>query len=255
MPEIETRRHAETSARTFNCADCTLRRQRLFRPMSADEVATVGQMKRKHLVCATGSEIVHAGERSRRCLTLFSGWALRYHRLKSGARQILDVLLPGDTIALDAALLGANTHTVQAATPASFCALDGLAMGTLIARHPQFATDLLRSRVTDGHRADARSTMLGRLGAEERVGYLLIETFDRLRRRGMASDTRAPFPLRRTDIADAVGLSKVHVMRALRSLRADGLAAINGRELTISDPARLAAQTGYVAPQTRQAIL
>jgi DNA-binding GntR family transcriptional regulator len=61
----------------------------------------------------------------------------------------------------------------------------------------------------------------------------------------MTNGVACPFPLRRTDIADAVGLSRVHVMRALRELRAQGLMDLRGRDLIIPSVARLAAYTGY----------
>jgi len=78
---------------------------------------------------------------------------------------------------------------------------------------------VLKTRLEEGRRTDKRLRLLGRMGAEERVGYVLIETYDRLRQRSMAGVASCPLPLRRTDIADAVGLSRVHVMRVMRELR------------------------------------
>lgn len=52
-------------------------------------------------------------------------------------------------------------------------------------------------------------------------------------------------PLNRIHLADAVGLSKVHVMRALRHLREQGLAEVTGRMLTIGDERKLARFSGY----------
>lgn len=249
-------RRANGPVTGVRCIDCTLRRRRLFRPLSGNELAAVQAMKQQHLTVSAGTDVVRSGEPVRICYTLFDGWAARYHQLKSGARQILDVVLPGDAIALDSVLLGAGTHSVHALTLASFCALDGRQLVALLESKPAFAADVLRTQLENERRADARLTMLGRLSGEERVGYFLVETFERLRRRGLTDGTRSAFPMRRTDIADAVGLSKVHAMRALRALRADGLADIGGGHLTIADPAQLAAHVGFVPlPKTRRAIL
>jgi CRP-like cAMP-binding protein len=99
--------------------------------------------------------------------------------------------------------------------------------------------------------------MLGRMSAVERVGYFLVEIYDRLLQRGMAGATSCPLPLRRTDVADAVGLSRIHVMRALRELRSQNLVDIKGRDMIIPDASRLAAHTGYipVSPGGTRAIL
>lgn len=249
-------RRSDAHATGVRCADCMLRRKRLFRPFSPSELVAVAAMKQQHLVVAAGTDIVRSGERVRICYTLFDGWAARSHELKSGARQILDVVLPGEAIALDSVLLGAGTHSVHALTTAALCVLDGKQVVALLENSPIFAADLLRTQLENERRTDARLTMLGRLNGEERVGYFLVETFERLRRRGMADETRCAFPLRRADIADAVGLSKVHAMRALRALRAHGLADVSGGSLTIANPAQLAAHVGFVPlPTTRRAIL
>ena len=249
-------RRADARVTNVRCIDCALRRKRLFRPLSGDELTAIQAMKQQHLTVSAGTDVVRSGEPVRICYTLFDGWAARYHQLKSGARQILDVVLPGDAIALDSVLLGAGTHSVHALTLASFCALDGKQLVALLENEPAFAADVLRTQLENERRADARLTMVGRLNAEERVGYFLVETFERLRRRGLTDATQCAFPLRRADIADAVGLSKVHAMRALRALHAHGLADVSKGSLTITDPGQLAAHVGFVPPPTtRRAIL
>jgi len=239
----------------IRCVDCVLRRKRLFRPLSANELAAIQAMKLQHLTVSAGTDVVRSGERARVCYTLFDGWAARYHQLKSGARQILDVVLPGEAIALDSVMLGVGTHSVHALTLASFCVLDGRQLVALLEREPAFAADVLRTQLENERRADARLTMLGRLNGEERVGYFLVETFERLRRRGLADETRCAFPMRRADIADAVGLSKVHAMRALRALRVQGLADVSGGHLTIAYPAQLAAHVGFVPLSTMRRVI
>lgn len=239
------------------CEACGLRRKRLFRPMAPQELGRIASMKRDHLVVPAGTDVIRQGERGRAVFTLYAGWAIRYLRLPNGSRQILDVLLPGDTVGLGSALLGGHSHSVQTLTPAAFCALDGSQVAALIAEYPALGLDMLRTRLDEKHRADMRLTMLGRMGAAERIGYFLIEIYERVRRRGLATESTCPFPLRRTDVADAVGLSRVHVMRALQELRLETLAHLHGGDLIIPDVARLAGYAGYAtaARVKRRALL
>jgi CRP-like cAMP-binding protein len=225
--------------------------------MSRHELDLIGRMKRTHLTVPAGDDLVREGDLSRTFYTVFDGWGARYHRHRNGSRQILDVLLPGDTIALASVLLGSSAYSVQALTAASFCALDGKQFVALFNSNPKFALSILTTRLDDGRRADKRLTMLGRMSAVERVGYFLVEIYDRLLQRGMAGATSCPLPLRRTDVADAVGLSRIHVMRALRELRSQNLVDIKGRDMIIPDASRLAAHTGYipVSPGGTRAIL
>ncbi len=232
-------------AAMIRCAECTLRRRPLFHAMSGREVATIGRMKREHLGVVAGKDVIREGGNGQNLYTLFEGWALRYHRLPDGSRQILDVLLPGDMVGMTSVLLGRSAHSVQALTAASFCVLDGNALADLLKKNPELALALVRTWFADARRGDLRVTMLGRMSAAERVGYFLIEIYDRLRQRGMAKGGVAPFPLRGIDVADAVGLSRVHVMRALKELRAALLLDRERGNLIVPDFVRLAEFTGY----------
>jgi CRP-like cAMP-binding protein len=229
----------------IDCKHCAQRWKHLFRPTSRHEAELIESLKQTHLTVSPGIDILREGERSRNLFAVCDGWAVRYHAIGARSRQILDVLLPGDTAALASVLIGASKHSVQALTPARFCRLNGRRVVGLLKNTPTLALGILQARLDDESRADARLTMLGRMGAEARVGYFAMETYDRLHRRGMTNGTSCPFPLRRTDLADAVGLSKVHVLRALRELRGQNLLDIGRRDLTIPDVKRLAALTGY----------
>jgi CRP/FNR family transcriptional regulator, anaerobic regulatory protein len=225
------------------CADC--------RPANRQSPRTNGgrisrpDIKQQHIVIPPGMDIVTEGERSRGVYVVCDGWAVRYNRLGPATRQILDVLLPGDTFALAATISGTSQHSVQAITSVSVCLLNGRQIVSLLKTDAAFAFGVLQVREADERRADARLTMLGRLSAGEKLGYFMVEIYDRLQRRGMANGKGCPFPLRRNDVADALGLSKVHISRALRALRAQALVDIRGQDMFIPDVAKLADHAGY----------
>ena len=56
-----------------------------------------------------------------------------------------------------------------------------------------------------------------------------------------------PLPLTQEHIGDALGLTSVHVNRTLRSLREDGIVALNRGTLHVIDPDRLAETAGFEA--------
>jgi CRP/FNR family transcriptional regulator len=230
-----------------HCEQCPLRRRPLFRPFADAELAFVTEMKTDHIVVAPRSDIIQEDEVGGPIYTLFEGWAIRYHRLPRGARQILDIVLPGDMIGLASALLGTVKHSVQAITPATLCVLAGRGPSELFDRHPGLALNLMQTRVEEEQREDVRLSLLGRSNAEQRIGYLMLETFDRLRQRSMVNGgSTCPFPLQRRDIADAAGLSRVHVARTLDRLRERRLADIQDGVLVLFDRPRLADLADYV---------
>ena len=235
------------SGMNIPCAECTLRGKSLFRPFSDGELKFVQDMKSGHRVLPAKADILRQGEVGGPIYTLFEGWAARYIRLPDGTRQIFDILLPGDMIGLGAAALGTTPHSVQALTPVSLCVLDGRGLDELFADHPALALSVLRTRVEEEQRADLRLALLGRRSPVQRIGYFLLELHDRLRRRGLVNGgTTFPFPLRRVDVADVAGLSKMHVARTLQELRNRQLAHIDGGSVILGDAVRLAEISGYL---------
>ncbi len=84
------------------------------------------------------------------------------------------------------------------------------------------------------------TAMLGRRTALERVGHLLCELLYRLRRIGRVVDDSCFFPLTQVDLADAVGLTPVHLNRTLQTLRRMRLLSLEHRRLTVLDVEALA---------------
>jgi CRP/FNR family transcriptional regulator len=229
------------------CVACQLRQKPLFHPLSAREVSLIASLKSAHIAMPQKADIVQAGEVGGSLYTLFGGWAFRYKRLLDGKRQILDFLVPGDLIGLEAALFGGIDHSVQTLTPVSLCVLEGRPLPELFREHPEFGYHLARTLVEDQRRADERVALLGHRSGPERLGYLLLETFDRLRQRGMADGTWCSFPVQRQQLADALGLSRTHLIRSLAELQETALATIDNHTLSILDRERLAALAGYRA--------
>lgn len=231
------------------CIDCRLRSRSCFRPFSDDELASIAALKTRHVALPAKHDIVRQGEVGGALYTLYEGWAFRYKKLAEGGRQILDLVLPGEIIGLSSALLGTVRHSVQTLTPVSLCLMSGYPLTELLKRHVDLTLDLLRWRVEEEHRADVRLTLLGRRRPLQRIGYLMLETFDRLHRLELAQGTMCPFPLQRQHLADAAGLSMIHLNRTLTTLRDDKLATIENKMLIIYDRRRLTELSGYGASE------
>jgi DNA-binding GntR family transcriptional regulator len=60
-----------------------------------------------------------------------------------------------------------------------------------------------------------------------------------LRLAGLTRENGCDFPLTQSDLADATGLSKVHVNRTLQELRSAELIVLKGKALTVPNLERL----------------
>jgi CRP-like cAMP-binding protein len=76
-------------------------------------------------------------------------------------------------------------------------------------------------------------SVLGRRSARGKLAHLFCELFVRLHAVGLASDYACRLPLTQSDLADALGMSAVHINRTLQELRADRLIKFRAGQLII----------------------
>ena len=102
-------------------------------------------------------------------------------------------------------------------------------------RHPRLGIEIARLAASEAALMEIHLSTIGRRSAESRVAYLLAELYTRLRQRKLTTDNTCVLPLTQEHLADALGLSTVHVSRMLRVLSDDGLARLDRGHLTILD--------------------
>ena len=86
---------------------------------------------------------------------------------------------------------------------------------------------------------------IGRRAAKERMAHFFLELAERLKLVGLATETQFDHPLNQSIIADALGLSEVHVNRVLRQLREQNLLTLREGKVSIHDLSGLRKLAGY----------
>ena len=169
------------------------------------------------------------------------GWAASAIRLSNGTRQILSILLPGDMVSTALLFDTRADYLVEAITSVHYRTFKRADVKANLLKHPDLFEKFSKAFIEERIRADQLVVDLGRRTAEERIARLILNLEDRLSRRGMANQTtkEIDFPLRQHHIADATGLTPVHVSKVLSEFRRSGLIKISDRSLAILDPARL----------------
>ncbi|HMH65137.1 MAG TPA: Crp/Fnr family transcriptional regulator, partial [Rhizomicrobium sp.] len=103
-----------------------------------------------------------------------------------------------------------------------------------IAATPQIAESFWRDCAADAAIASEWVINLGRRKARTRIAHLICEVAMRL---GKGEDDAFVFdlPITQNHIADATGLSTVHVNRSLQDLKKAALAELAGHEVRVMD--------------------
>jgi CRP-like cAMP-binding protein len=190
-------------------------------------------------------DLIREGEHSPDLHLVISGWACRYKLLPDGSRQIMAFLLPGDLCDAEIFILKAMDHSIATLAPSTVASIPGETMRELLLHRPSVAVALWWGTLTDEGVLRARIVDLGRRDARGRVAHLLYELLVRLRLVGIATGCSFELPITQADLADATGLTPVHVNRVLQRLREEALIATEGRTVTITDPAGLKAAAGF----------
>jgi CRP-like cAMP-binding protein len=185
--------------------------------------------------------IAEVGDAPRNVTVLREGWACRMTLLPNGRRQIHAILLPGDTADVEATLLEARPDNIEALSRCSVWSVPHHRLASLAADHPDLASAFAREAAIAANVARAWVVNIGQRDAIQRIAHFICELHARLSAVGAADPDGFTLGATQGDIADAQGLTTVHVNRVLQDLRARGLIRIERRRLTIVDGERLQA--------------
>ena len=143
--------------------------------------------------------------------------------------------LPGDLLDVQNLLLHASDHNVQAISDATLAWIPQDRLRMLTRERPAIADALWRDSLIDASIFREWVLNVGRRDARSRIAHMLCEFAVRREAAGLGSPERFDLPMTQEDIADATGLTPIHVNRMLHSLSADGVIARDKRHVHIVD--------------------
>ena len=199
-------------------------------------IATISQVSR---IIPPRRDLIREGENPRFVHLMVDGWACRYKALPDGRRQIVAFFVPGDFCDLNVYVLKEMDHGIGAITRLSVADISREEMDSVTAAHPRITQALWWESLVQVAIQREWTLNVGQRSAYERIAHLLVELYLRLKAVGLARDGSCDFPLTQNDLADATGLTPVHVNRTLQDLRRDDLILLEHKRLTIPDVRRL----------------
>jgi CRP-like cAMP-binding protein len=155
--------------------------------------------------------------------------------LGDGRRQIVDFAVPGDLCDLNLFILDRMDHAIGAITALSVAEISRDAFHRVVTTYPNITTALWWQELVSKSIHREWIVNLGQRSAQERIAHLFCEMFLRLESVGLTNGLFCDFPPTQTDIADATGLTPVHVNRTIQELRRVGLITLERHKLSIPD--------------------
>ena len=183
----------------------------------------------------SGSALAHEGDQPEHCCLVIDGFAVRSKTTDAGKRQILSVHIPGDIPDLQSLHLNVMDHDLKTLSGCSVGFIPHEPLRTLIRARPMVAEALWRDTLVDAAIFREWIVNVGRRSANQRLAHFLLEMRRRLEVVGLASNGHFQLPMTQLDLADALGLTPVHINRVIQSLRRGNLLELRKYVFTLGD--------------------
>jgi CRP-like cAMP-binding protein len=180
-------------------------------------------------------DLIRQGEAPRAIYLIIEGWACHYRVLEDGRRQIVDFAVPGDLCDLNVYILDRMDHSIGAITRLRVTEIAREVLHRVVTTCPNVTTALWWQELVSKSIHREWIINVGQRSALELIARLFCEMFLRLESVGLTNGFTCDFPATQTDIADATGLTPVHVNRTIQELRRKGLVMFDRQRLTIPD--------------------
>ncbi|WP_072375696.1 helix-turn-helix domain-containing protein [Hyphomicrobium sp. NDB2Meth4] len=218
--------------------------------MQADEVLNVSHAAAGSLAGSLDERMAHAvvrrlvakehvfceGDDRQHVFRVEDGVIAVYKTLPDGRRQIIDFAYPGDLIGLG--VLSEHVLSAQATVPSRVRCLSAASLERMAESDASLALKLYKSVCQELAATRSLLVTVGQRSAIERVAAFLVALHRRTAANGSSIIKLA---MRRSDIADLLGLTIETVSRTLTKLRSMGVIDIEqgGSRVQLLDQARL----------------
>ncbi|MGF1545913.1 MAG: Crp/Fnr family transcriptional regulator [Thiotrichales bacterium] len=236
------------------CAECPVRAMALFSKVPTESLDWTQEYRRSQSALRAREHLFMQGERTEFVYTLFLGWMKIYKSSRSGRNQILRFALPGDFLGFQGDIAGPVGYSAQALTNCMVCAFPRNRVMELLSREPAIASQLVMMNARSMSICQEYLLSSGARDTRESIAFLLLELFHRLKimqrfRPEPIEDNAVNIPITQDDIAEAVGVTPIHVNRILQQMKQDGLLRCANHRLEILDQPALT-KLAHFDPET-----
>lgn len=216
-----------------------LRKLELHAPLPEEDRQAVLALPYRLRTLQAQSYAVREGDPAVACSILVSGFAYRHKSTGDGGRQIVAIHIPGEPLDFQNLFLDVADHNVQTLTRAELAIIPREAVQRIARERPHVAQAILVASQIDASIFSEWVLNVGRRDARTRLAHLLCEVAVRLEKQGLAEQYGYELPMTQEQLADATGLTSVHINRTLKLLERDGLIVRDKRRVSFPDWKRM----------------
>lgn len=226
----------------LRCAQCPVRHHAICSALDTPHIHELTDiMSHRHF--QAGDEILHQDETSQLFAIIVKGIVKLTRILPDGREQIVGLLSGTDILGdIESAVSHNNAECV---TDVELCSFRRKQFEAVLDRHPELAHHLLKKAGADLDEARDWMTVLGKLGAAEKVARFILWLYREehagcVHRLPAESRQNIHLQLKREEIAGFLGITIETVSRNLTKLKTDGIIEMfDTKSIRITDIDRL----------------
>ncbi len=227
---------------TINCAKCAVKKKTIFSLLSDDEISDISKYIEKKLTYRAGEYLINERDSSHYSLCINSGYLILGAHLENGSRQIFKIIFPGESVGF-VNNSSDYSYFVQAVTDVDVCVINDMSVKKLLEHHHDVAIRLVEILNDNSNTYQQYLLGIGRKTAQEALAYLIMDLSTRLEKENSnhctAKNELNFFPLNQEDMADVLGLTKVHVSRVISKLKKEKLIECGHKKLKVLNKEKL----------------
>lgn len=212
-----------------------IRKLESHHPISPADREAILNLPFKVRTLSAQAYLVREGGISARCAVLLSGYAFRHKLTGDGMRQILSLHIPGEAVDFQSLFLEQADHNVQMLTRGEIAEIPREALEELVLTSPGVSAAVMVATLVEASTFREWVLNIGRRDARTRIAHLLCEFAVRLIAQDLGPDQTFELPMTQEQLADATGLTAVHVNRVLKALQAEGFLKRDRRSIRFPD--------------------
>jgi CRP-like cAMP-binding protein len=222
-----------------NPLELLLRNLEVRAPLGEGDRRAILALPYTHRILEAATYVVREADPPHLCGLLVSGFAYRQKLTGNGDRQIIAIHIPGEAMDFQNSFLDVADHSVQMLTRGEVAFIPRRDIQELARSRAAVAHAILVKTLVEASIFREWVLNVGRRDARTRLAHLLCEFALRLEAEGLAERYAYELPMTQEQLADALGLTPVHVNRVLKGLEADGLIKRSKRNVGLPDWERL----------------
>lgn len=225
--------------------DALLKRLEYYADLRSADLDVVKSLSGRCETFDFGEDIISRGDEPMEAFIVKSGWAVRYIALEDGRSQVLNFMLPGDVYDLQVVVTEGADHSIAALNKVEIFQIPRREFLRMFESGTRAGIAFWWCALQEEAILREQIVRNGRRSARERVAHLILELHRRATIAGEGAGDTFNLPVSQAIMADALGLSFVHVNRVLSELTKTGCIARAKSQLTLRDRDKLVEISGF----------